>query len=122
MARTIVRGRLFWAASLALGIIVLGLGGGDARAQNIPDPDPIKKQTFSGEIVYKGAAGTNYGVIGGYNKDEKYAKEFKLKQEEYEKLKVDEGDNVEVSWEGPGNDRTTRNNIKVKKMSAASRD
>jgi hypothetical protein len=122
MARTIVRGRLFWAASLALGIIVLGLGGGDARAQNIPDPDPIKKQTFSGEIVYKDTAGTNYGAIGVYNKDEKYAKEFKLKREEFDKLKVDEGDNVEVSWEGPGNDRTTRNNVKVKKMSAASRD
>ncbi len=122
MVRTVARGRLFLAASLALGIILLGTGGDAARAQNIAEPDPIKKQTFTGEIVYKDTAGTNYGVIGVYNKDEKYAKEFKIKREEYDALKVKEGDNVEVSWEGPRNDRTTRNKIKIKKMRAASED
>jgi hypothetical protein len=120
MVKMIVRGRFFMAASLALGIILLGTWGDAARAQNIPLPDPIKKQTFTGEIVYKDTAGTNYGVIGVYNKDEKYAKEFRLKREAYDALKVKEGDEVEVSWQGPRNDRTVRNDIKIKKMSSAS--
>jgi hypothetical protein len=115
-------GRRFFCSALALGLILIGTVAGSALAQNIPEPDPNLYQTFTGEVVYKGTAGTNYGLIGVYNEDEKYAKEFKFKKEDYDKLEVNEGDNVEVTWVGPRNDRTTRNEVKLKKMSSASKD
>ncbi len=112
-----VRRGLSWAGALALAVVFAVWTAGVARAQNIPKRDPNMPQTWTGEVVYKDRAGTNWGVIGVYNKDEKYAKEFKLKKDEFEKLDVKEGDNVEVKWVGPRDDRTERKDVKIKKTS-----
>jgi len=116
-------GRILRGLVMAIGLVaLLGLTGVAAQAQNIPEPDPNLKQTFSGEVVYKETAGTNYGVIAVYNSDEKYAKEFKFKREDYDKLEIKQGDEVQVTWVGPRKDRTTRNELKIKKMRAGEND
>ncbi len=108
-------------------MIALALGGAlalavsaAARAQNIPEPDPNLSQTWTGEVVYKSTEGTNWGVVAVYNNDQKYAKGFKVKIDEYKKLEVKEGDYVEVTWIGPRNDRTERKEVKIKKTSETS--
>ena len=112
-------GRILRELVLAIGVAaLLGIGVGQAEAQNIPEPDPNLKQTFTGEVVYKETAGTNYGLVAVYNQDEKYAKEFKFKRDEYDKLEIEEGDEVQVTWVGPRKDRTQRNELKIKKMRA----
>jgi len=113
---------LYWAGALALSLAILVSAAGTAPAQNIPEPDPNLKQTFTGEVVYKATAGSAYGVVAVYNGDEKYAKEFKFKRAEYEALSINEGDEVEVTWVGPRNDRTTRNELKIKKKRSGARD
>lgn len=118
MAGRILRGLGMAIAAVAF----LGMTGAAAVAQNIPEPDPNLKQTFTGEVVYKGTAGTNYGVLAVYNSDEKYAKEFKFKSEDYEKLEINEGDEVKVTWVGPRKDRTTRNELKIKKIQGGAND
>ena len=106
--------------ALTLGTSLALAAGSTARAQNIPEPDPILNQTWSGEVVYKSTEGTNWGVVAVYNKDQKYAKGFKIKMDEYQKLEVKEGDHVEVTWNGPRNDRTERKDVKIKKTSGSS--
>ncbi|OGP80975.1 MAG: hypothetical protein A2Y95_12250 [Deltaproteobacteria bacterium RBG_13_65_10] len=110
---------LSWAGALALATLLVVWIAGIARAQKVPDPVPDLKQTWTGEVIYKGTAGTNWGVIGVFNKDEKYAKEFKIKKEEFEKLEVQKGDTVEVTWVGPRKDRTERNDVKINKTSGS---
>jgi Rieske Fe-S protein len=106
--------------ALALGSVLWLAAAGVARAQNIPEPDPKLSQTWTGEVVYKTTEGTNWGVVAVYNKDEKYAKGFKVKIEDFKKLDVKEGDNVEVTWIGPRNDRTERKEVKINKTSGTS--
>ena len=106
--------------ALALAGALWLAAAGLARAQNIPEPDPNMSQTWSGEVVYKSTEGTNWGVVAVYNKEEKYAKGFKVKIDEYKKLEVQEGDHVEVTWSGPRNDRTERKDVKIKKTSGSS--
>ncbi len=113
---------LYWAGALALSLAILVSAAGTAPAQNIPEPDPNLRQTFTGEVVYKDTAGTASGVIAVYNQDEKYAKEFKFKKAECEALEINEGDEVEVTWVGPRNDRTTRNKLTIKKKSGGAGD
>ncbi|MFQ5458661.1 MAG: hypothetical protein ACE5FC_09485 [Myxococcota bacterium] len=107
------------APALCLALIIAFAGV--AVAQNIPEPDPDLHQTFSGEVVYKATAGTAYGVVAVFNQDEKYAKEFRFKKAAYDELKIKEGDEVEVTWVGPRNDRTTRNDLKIKKKRSGAR-
>lgn len=113
---------LYWAGALALSLAILVSAAGSAPAQNIPEPDPNLKQTFTGEVVYKDTAGSAYGVVAVYNQNEKYAKEFKFKKAAYEALEINEGDEVEVTWVGPRNDRTTRNELKIKKKRSGAKD
>ncbi len=114
------RGAIALALALALACPLTLAAAVAARAQNIPEPDPNLNQTWSGEVVYKSTEGTNWGVLAVYNKDQKYAKGFKIKMEEFKKLEVKEGDQVEVTWSGPRNDRTERKDVKIKKTSGSS--
>ena len=110
------------AGAPALCLALLIAFAGVAQAQNIPEPDPDLHQTFTGEVVYKATAGTAYGVVAVFNQDERYAKEFKFKRAAYDELKIKEGDEVEVTWVGPRKDRSTRNELKIKKKSRAKKD
>ena len=116
---TILRRTGRWAMALALGSALTLAATAVARAQNIPEPDPNLNQTWSGEVVYKSTEGTNWGVVAVFNKEQKYAKGFKVKIEDYKKLEVKEGDQVEVTWSGPRNDRTERKDVKIKKTSGS---
>ena len=117
---TIVRRTGRWMVALALGCALSLAATTLARAQNIPEPDPNLNQTWSGKVVYKSTEGTNWGVVAVYDKDQHYAKGFKVKMEEFQKLDVKEGDHVEVTWTGPRNDRTERKDVKIKKTSGSS--
>jgi hypothetical protein len=112
-----VRRGLSWTGALALAAILAASTAGVARAQNIPVRQPNMPQTWTGKVIYMDTAGTNYGVVGVFNKNEQYAKEFKIKKEEFEKLNVKKGDQVEVSWINPRKDRSDRKDIKIKKIS-----
>jgi len=117
---TILRRTGRWMIALALGCALVLAASVVARAQNIAEPDPNLNQTWAGEVVYKSTEGTNWGVVAVYNNDEKYAKGFKVKIDEYKKLEVKEGDYVQVTWVGPRNDRTERKDVKIKKTSEPS--
>jgi hypothetical protein len=114
---SMVRRGLSWTGALALAAILAASTAGVVRAQNIPNRQPNMPQTWTGKVIYKDTAGTNYGVVGVFNENERYAKEFKLKKDEFEKLDVKKGDQVEVSWVNPRKDRTDRKDIKIKKIS-----
>ena len=118
MLKTIARRGLVPLAALALTVAVAAFSAEAAFAQNIAEKDPNLSQTWIGKVVYKDSAGSNWGVVGVYNKLEHYAKEFKFKKEEFDKLEVKDGDEVEVTWTGPRNDRTERKDVKIRKMSA----
>ena len=117
---TILRRTGRWAMALAIGSAITLATAAAASAQNIPEPDPNMNQTWSGEVVYKSTEGTNWGVVAVYNEDQKYAKGFKVKIDDYKKLELKEGDSVEVTWSGPRNDRTERKDVKFKKTSGSS--
>jgi hypothetical protein len=118
MLKTIARRGLVPLAALALTVAAAAFSAEAAFAQNIAEKDPNLSQTWTGKVVYKDTAGSNWGVVGVYNKSEHYAKEFKFKKEEFDKLDVKDGDEVEVTWTGPRNDRTERKDVKIRKMSA----